>query len=180
MRTMTRQAGWLVICLLLWGNPPAAANLYHWTDAQGVRHFSNRPPPDGADATVLVEEIPYDPESDDKRRAQEDAMLRESESTETQERLEKAERDAEEARRQAEAARRKADQLEKELEESEEDRSYGVYYPRRRPPGYRPPGQRPPGQRPPGWRPKPELYDPTPPKPWQQPRDSSPRGRDPR
>jgi hypothetical protein len=195
MRTMTRQAGWLVICLLLWGSPPVTANLYHWTDAQGVRHFSNTPPPDGADATVLLEEIPYDPESDDKRRAQEDAMLRESESAETQKRLENAERDAEEARRQAEAARRKADRLEKELEERDDDPSYGIYYPRRpppgyrppghrppghRPPGYRPPGQRPPGQRPPGWRPKPEPYDPTPPKPWQQPRNSGPRGRDPR
>ena len=198
MSTMTRQAGWLVICLLLWSSHPAAADLYHWTDAQGVRHFSNRPPPDGADASVLLEEIPYDPESDDKRRAQEDAMLRESESAETQARLEKAEQDAEEARRQAETARRKADRLEKEMEERDDDRSYGVYYPPRhppgyrppgyrppghrppghRPPGYRPPGQRPPGQRPPGWRPKPEPYDPTPPKPWQQPRNSSPRGRD--
>ena len=73
MRTMTRHAGWLVIYLLLWSSPPAAADLYHWTDAQGVRHFSNTPPPEGADATVLLEEIPYDPETDDKRRAQEDA-----------------------------------------------------------------------------------------------------------
>jgi hypothetical protein len=181
MRIMTRHAGWLVIYLLLWSSHPAAADLYHWTDAQGVRHFSNTPPPEGADARVLLEEIPYDPETDDKRRAQEDAMLRESESAETQARLEKAERDAEEARRQAEAARRKADRLEKEMEERDDDRSYGVYYPPRhppgyRPPGYRPPGHRPPGHRPPGWRPKPELYDPTPPKPWQQPRNSSPGG----
>jgi hypothetical protein len=129
MRIMTRHAGWLVIYLLLWSNHPAAADLYHWTDAQGVRHFSNTPPPEGADARVLLEEIPYDPETDDKRRAQEDAMLRESESAETQARLEKAERDAEEARRQAEAARRKADRLEKEMEERDDDRSYGVYYP---------------------------------------------------
>ena len=182
MRIMTRHAGWLVIYLLLWSSHPAVADLYHWTDAQGVRHFSNTPPPEGADATLLLEEIPYDPESDDKRRAQEDAMLRESESAETQKRLENAEREAEEARRQAEEARRKADRLEKEMEERDDDRSYGVYYPPRHPPGYRPPGHRPPGHRPPGhrppgWRPKPEPYDPTPPKPWQQPRDSSPGGR---
>lgn len=178
MPTTRRHVGWLIIFLLLCTSHPATANLYHWTDAAGVRHFSNRPPPDGANATVLLEEIPYDPESDDKRRAQEDAMLQERESAEAQKRLENAERDAEEARRQAEAAKRKADRLEKEMEEREDDRSYGVYYPRRRPPGYRPPGHRPPGQRPPGWRPKPEPYDPTPPKPWQQQRDSSPRGRD--
>lgn len=187
MHSTTHITGWLIILLILWSGFPAAAEVYHWTDANGVRHYSNTPPPKGAEAIVLQEEIPYDPESDEKRRVQEDAMLQERESAEINDRLEKAERDAEEARRQAEAAERKADQLEKDLEEQDDDRSYGVYYPRHRPghrppgyrpPGQRPPGQRPPGQRPPGWRPKPEPY----PKPWQQqprqqPRKSSPQGR---
>ena len=176
MHSTTHITGWLIILLILWSGFPAAAEVYHWTDANGVRHYANTPPPKGAEAIVLQEEIPYDPESDEKRRVQEDAMLQERESAEINDRLEKAERDAEEARRQAEAAERKADQLEKDLEEQDDDRSYGVYYPRHRP-GHRPPGQRPPGQRPPGWRPKPEPY----PKPWhQQPRQqprSSPQGR---
>lgn len=179
MSKTARKTGWLLILLFLWSGPPAAAAIYQWTDADGVRHFSNKPP-EGVEATVLQEEIPYDPETDNQRRAQEDAMLQERESAEMQDRLENAERDAEEARRQAEAAERKADQLEKDLEEQDDDRDYGVYYPRRRPghrpPGYRPPGHRPPGQRPPGWRPKPEPYS-GPPKPWQQPRESRPQGR---
>jgi len=180
MHTTARKTGWFIILLILWSGLPALAELYNWTDADGVRHFSNTPPPEGVEANVLLEEIPYDPESDEKRRVQEDAMLQERASAETQRRIEDAEREAEEARREAEAANRKADQLEKDLKEQEENSSYGTYYPRRRPghrpPGYRPPGQRPPGQRPPGWRPKPEPYAPTPKQPRQQPRGNSPQG----
>jgi hypothetical protein len=180
--------GALLLFLILLAHP-ATADLYQWTDENGVRHFSNVPPPDGVEKSILAEEIPYDPETDDIRRTREDAMLQERESAETERRLEEAERKAEEARREAEAAKRKADRLEKELEEEKEDRSYGVYYYRKhrpghrppghkppgyRPPGHKPPGYRPPGQRPPGWRPKPEPYNPQ--KPWKQPPRQEPRG----
>lgn len=160
-----------LVSLLLLGFP-ASAELYQWTDADGVRHFSNLPPPKGIADAEQIEEIPYDPETDAQRRAEENDMLRERQAAETQARLEKAERDAAEARRQAEAARRKAEQLEKQLEAQEEDNSDRVYYPTyrpgQRPPGWRPPpaqrppGQRPPGQKPPGWRPRPEPYRATP------------------
>lgn len=182
MPSTAHKTGWLIIMVILWSWQPAAAELYQWTNADGVRHFSNTPPPKGVEATVLQGEIPYDPESDEKRRSQEDAMLQERESAETQRRIEDAERETEEARRQAEAANRKADQLEKDLEDQDDNGSYGTYYPRRRPgyrpPGQRPPGYRPPGQRPPGWRPKPEPYAPTPKQPGRQPRgNNSPQGR---
>lgn len=181
MHTKIRKTAGFIILLVLLSGLPALAELYHWTDADGVRHYANTPPPKGAKAIVLQEEIPYDPESDEKRRAQEDAMLQERESAETQRRIENAEREAEEARRQADAAKRKADQLERDLENRDDNRSYGTYYPRRhpgyRPPGHRPPGYRPPGQRPPGWRPKPEPYAPTPKQPGQQPRGNNPQGR---
>lgn len=186
MRPTAYPTGWWIVLLILWGSNPALAQLYQWTNADGVRHFSNTPPPDGAAATVVADEVPYDPETDHQRRVQEDALLRERESAAMQKRLENAERDAEEARRQAETARRRANQLEKELEDQDEDRSYGVYYPRRRPghrppnyrpPGQRPPGQRPPGQRPPGWRPKPTPYAPTTENPGQRPREIPPQAR---
>jgi hypothetical protein len=174
MVPMLSKAESLLLLVVLLSANPASANVYHWTDAEGVRHYSNTPPPQGVESTILQEEIPYDPETDDKRRVREDALLQERESAETRQRIEEAERKADEAERKAEAAKRKADQLEKELEEREDDRSYGVYYyPRRRPghrpPGWRPPGHRPPGDKPPGWRPKPEPYYGTKPaKPWQQ------------
>jgi len=187
MRTTAYKTGWLVFLLLLWGGYPAVAQLYQWTNADGVRHFSNTPPPDGVTATVVQDEIPYDPETDHQRRVQEDAMLQERESAALQKRLENAERGADEARRQAEAAERKAKQLEQDLEDQDEDRSYGVYYPKRRPghrppgyrpPGHRPPGHRPPGQRPPNWRPKPKPHTPTakPPRP-NNPGGSAERGK---
>jgi len=165
----------LAVSVLLLGGPPAAANLYHWTDEKGVRHYSNTRPPDGAEATVLMEEIPYDPESDVQRRSQEDAMLQEREAEDLKERLEEAERKAEEARREAAEAKRKADRLEKEIEEKEEEEpSYRIYYPPHRPghrpPGWRPPGQRPPGSKPPHGRPRPEPYGTKPQKPWNPPR----------
>ena len=153
--------GGFTLCLLLAIIPTTAADLYQWTDENGVRHYTNTKPPDGTDATVLMEEIPYDPETDDQRRQQEEAMLEEAEQNELLERLEEAERKADEARRQAEAAQRRADRLEKEIEAQEDDPSYGIYYPypRRRPPGWRPPGHRPPSGSPPAWQPpRPKPY----------------------
>jgi hypothetical protein len=176
--TAILRIGGLVLLLLLADIQPVGADLYYWTDKKGVRHYSNTKPPDGEEATVLMEEIPYDPETDDQRRQEEDTMLEEAEKDALQERLEDAERKAEEARRQAEAAKRKADRLEQELKEQEEDRSYGVYYPYRwygqpgwRPPGHRPPGHRPPGNKPPAWHPpRPRPHDTS-------PRESRPQDR---
>ena len=171
MKTL-RTFACLALTLMLVCANTAWADLYHWTDENGVRHYSNTRPPEGEDASEYMEEIPYDPQTDSKRRAVEDAMLQERESAKLKERLEEAERNAEEARRQAEEAKRKAERLEKELEEKEDEPSYGVYYYRRypghRPPGWRPPGYRPPGHRPPGRRPHPETHDTTPEKPGQK------------
>jgi hypothetical protein len=167
--TVTFRIGALLLLVLLVTPFPAKAELYYWKDANGVRHYTNTKPPDGTEATVLMNEIPYDPETDDQRRRQEKAMLDEAEKEALQERLEEAERKADEARRQAEEAKRKADRLEEALEEQEEDEGdYRIYYPYpgHRPPGWRPPGHRPPGGRPPAWQPpRPEPRGTTPRKP---------------
>ena len=174
-------ACWIVIMLLVLGRTDAVANLYHWTDSNGIRHFSNTPPPEGVQSVKALKEIPYDPESDNQRREREDALLQEREAAQNLKRLEDAERNAAEARRQADAARRKAKRLERELEELEDDRSYGVIYrgrrPGQRPPGGRPPGHRPPGHRPPGWKPKPEPYQDKTPKPSADRPQNQPRGK---
>jgi hypothetical protein len=36
---------WLLLVLLATGLPAAAADMYSWTDANGVKHFSDSPPP---------------------------------------------------------------------------------------------------------------------------------------
>jgi len=40
---MTRT--WLLFVLLAASSPAAAADMYSWTDANGVKHFSDSPPP---------------------------------------------------------------------------------------------------------------------------------------
>jgi len=167
--TVILRIGGLLLLVLLAMPLLAKADLYYWKDANGVRHYTNTKPPDGTGATVLMNEIPYDPETDYERRRQEEALLKEADKEALQERLEEAERKAEEARRQAEEAKRKADRLEEALEEQEEDNSaYRIYYPYpgHRPPGWRRPGHRPPGSTPPAWQPpRPDSRRTTPRKP---------------
>lgn len=44
---------WLLILLLAIGLPATATDLYSWTDASGVKHFSDAPPP----ASVVAQKI---------------------------------------------------------------------------------------------------------------------------
>ena len=51
---------------------PLYADIYEWTDQNGVKHFTNYTPP--ADATILIktEELPYDEAADRERIAAEE------------------------------------------------------------------------------------------------------------
>lgn len=44
----------------------AYADIYSWTDENGVKHYSNQPPPD-VEATVEFDEYQYDAAADEKR-----------------------------------------------------------------------------------------------------------------
>lgn len=50
--------------VLFWCGPAPATEVYTWTDANGVVHYSDSPPASGASATVQVDEI-YRPGSAD-------------------------------------------------------------------------------------------------------------------
>jgi hypothetical protein len=78
-----RPSDFAAICVLLWGAASAlpAAEMYQWVDAQGKRHFTDKPPPAGVaaersavpSAFRVSKDVP--PESDDltdeeRRRAQ--------------------------------------------------------------------------------------------------------------
>ena len=44
------------------------ANIYSWTDSNGVKHFSNSPPPSDKNASIEVhQEVAYDREADEER-----------------------------------------------------------------------------------------------------------------
>jgi len=110
----------------------ATADIYEWTDEDGVKHYSNYAPPENSRVMMKTKEEPYD-EAADHARAEDDrqALL---ELT----RLEIAQREAELAQREAEAERRltEADRLAEEalrdaesyIEEAENSQTtYGGY-----------------------------------------------------
>ena len=92
------------------------ADIYEWTDEDGVKHFTNYAPPPEASILMKTEELPYDAAADrDRREAEREEQL---ELT----RLEIAERKAELEWREAEAEQRLAEagrQAEKTLREAE-------------------------------------------------------------
>ena len=46
----------------------AHADIYSWTDENGVNHFRNYAPPKHAKLLMKTPEIPYDEEADNQRR----------------------------------------------------------------------------------------------------------------
>ena len=65
-----------LIGVLLW-IPAANADIYTWTDENGVKHFGNQPPEDAADAKVLFKEEPHDEAADQQRTETENKELTE-------------------------------------------------------------------------------------------------------
>ena len=117
------------------------ADIYEWTDANGVKHFSNFAPPDDARILMKTEEVPYD-EAADLARMEADRQyqleLAKQEITAREAELERreaeAERKAAEAERYAQETVREADQY---LNDAKNDRWYyrsGGYYGYYRPP----------------------------------------------
>ena len=117
------------------------ADIYEWTDENGVKHFTNYAPPDNAKLMMKTEPVPYD-ETDSEWAAADNERT----ATEEQDRLELArqefaEREADLERKVAEAERRLAEidrQAERTDSEAEElsdeagdapyiDRSYSRY-----------------------------------------------------
>jgi hypothetical protein len=63
-----------------------SADIYRWTDANGVTHFSNEPPPAGAKVLDKIEETPYDAAADRQRIKEERSYRLEREKLELEER----------------------------------------------------------------------------------------------
>ena len=111
---------------------PLYADIYEWTDENGVRHFTNYAPPPEAEILIKSEEVPYDAEADHARQEAEREAQLEFERLELAERkLELEQREAEVERKLA-AADRKAEEAlreaEKLLDETRSERyDYGYY-----------------------------------------------------
>ena len=111
------------------------ADIYEWTDDNGVKHFTNYAPPEDATILMKTEEVPYDEDADRARMeadrqyhlelARQEIAAREAE---LKLREAEAERKAAEAERYAKETVREADQY---LKDAQNDRWYyrsGGYY----------------------------------------------------
>ena len=117
------------------------ADIYEWTDANGVKHFSNFAPPDDARILMKTEEVPYD-EAADLARMEADRQYQLQYQLEIA-KQEIAAREAELERREAEAARKAAEaeervrEADQYLNDAQNDSWYyrgGGYYGYNRPP----------------------------------------------
>jgi hypothetical protein len=99
-----------LIGILVWV-PASTADVYSWTDENGVKHFGNQPPDNAADVKMIFKEEPYDAAADEQR-------------TDTQNRdLTELIRDLEEEeQRQAAEARKRAAAAEQNREPTQEER----------------------------------------------------------
>jgi hypothetical protein len=106
----------------------ANADIYSWTDENGVRYFTNYAPPKQAKLLMKTPEIPYDEEADQQRR-ENDALeaakqeLAEREAFVLQQQQE-AERRIAEANARAEATLREADRILQNAETAAQDADY--------------------------------------------------------
>jgi hypothetical protein len=126
----------LTILIALLFIPTANADIYEWTDENGVKHFTNYAPPKQAKVLMKTPEIPYDEEADKQRGeierleiARQELAERESrllqQQQEAEQRIAASNRRAQQALQDAEAA---LEEAEASAENNEYRRSTGSYY----------------------------------------------------
>ncbi len=105
-----------LIAVLLWV-PAANADIYSWTDENGVKHFGNQPPDNAADVKVEFKEKPHDAGADQQRSDTENKelgeLIRELDEEEAQQKAEERNR-AEKAAQNREPTEQESVAAEKE------------------------------------------------------------------
>jgi len=106
----------------------ARADIYSWTDENGVNHFTNYAPPKQAKLLIKTPEIRYDEEADNQRRENDRLDVARQELAEREAFLLQEQRAAErriaEANARADAALWEADRILQEAEAAAEDTNY--------------------------------------------------------
>ena len=87
-----------LIGILLWV-PASNADVYSWTDENGVKHFGNQPPDNAANAKLVFKEEPHDEAADQQRTETQNKelteLIRELEEEEERQKAEERKRTAE-------------------------------------------------------------------------------------
>ena len=107
----------LTALFFLFGNTVIADTIYTWTDADGVKRYSNSKPPENVENVQTIQEIQYDQRGDDQRRQEYDRMVEDANQSADRHFKEQAEQKAQNAK----AERRQ--QLEAQAQQIEETRS---------------------------------------------------------
>jgi len=108
----------IILMLTVFGVSVVNADVYTWVDENGVRHYSDSPPEDAEDTSVMFPEYQYD-ESADKKRSKQDQrqlnkLIKEIEADNA--------RDQEEARKKAQKAQQNKKPTREELMAAEKER----------------------------------------------------------
>ena len=92
----------LAFALIVMGIPNSGAQIYTWTDENGVKHFGDQPPPDAIDPKPAFEEYKHD-EDADRQRSEEDAKDIQKAVKEIDQQYEAAQQDKQRQAEEAEA-----------------------------------------------------------------------------
>lgn len=119
---------WVAVWFSGFSISAADADIYSWTDENGVSHFTNYAPPKQARLLMKTPEIPYDKEADIQRQENDRLEVARLELAEREAYLlqqqQEAERRIAEANARADAALQEADQILQDAEAAAEDANY--------------------------------------------------------
>jgi hypothetical protein len=119
---------WVAVWFSGFSISAADADIYSWTDENGVNHFTNYAPPKQARLLMKTPEIPYDKEADIQRQENDRLEVARLELAEREAYLlqqqQEAERRIAEANARADAALQEADQILQDAEAAAEDANY--------------------------------------------------------
>ena len=117
--------GWVAVWVFGFSISAVNADIYYWTDENGVNHFTNYAPPKNARVLMKTPEIPYNKEEDIQRQETDRLEVARHELAEREAFLLQQQQEAEqriaEANARAEAALREADQILQDAEAAAED-----------------------------------------------------------
>ena len=107
----------------------AGADIYAWTDENGVKYFTNQAPPKQATLFMRTPEMPFDEEADKQRREMDRMAVARQELAEREafllEQQQAAERRIAAANARADEALREADRILQDAQAASEDANYG-------------------------------------------------------
>ncbi len=107
------------VWILLWV-PALNADIYSWTDENGVKHFGNQPPDDAANLKVVFKEKPYDAAADKQRidieQREWNELIKDLEELEKQQAAEERKRAEEAERNRKPTLQERAETEQKRLE----------------------------------------------------------------